>query len=121
MYSWKQRLRRDDRHSSHGDVCTLAAVHCKPCWCSPDLGLQSTGGLLLSVGLLLKYPLLPQLLMLLLRTADTIFISLVGLTASRDKTKRERELVPVIKPFPYFLKKTKQQQAMLSLTTLGIG
>lgn len=50
------------------------------------MGLQSTGGLLLSVGLLLKYPLLPQLLMLLLRTADTIFISLVGLTARPEKT-----------------------------------
>lgn len=61
-------------------------MHQKQRWCLPDLGLQSTGGLLLSVGLLLKYPLLPQLLMLLLRTADTIFISLVGLTARPEKT-----------------------------------
>jgi len=67
-------------------------------WCSPDLGLQSTGGLLLSVGLLLKYPLLPQLLMLLLRTADTIFISLVGLTTNGEKMQREREPVSIIKP-----------------------
>lgn len=56
------------------------------------MGLQSTGGLLLSVGLLLKYPLLPQLLMLLLRTADTIFISLVGLTA---KMQGERKAVSI--------------------------
>lgn len=72
-------------------------MHQKQRWCLPDLGLQSTGGLLLSVGLLLKYPLLPQLLMLLLRTADTIFISLVGLTARPEKTQGEREPVSIIK------------------------
>lgn len=85
--------------SPQPDVCALAPVLCKRCWCSPDLGLQSTGGLLLSVGLLLKYPLLPQLLMLLLRTADTIFISLVGLTTER-KYREKGNRYQLLSPLP---------------------
>lgn len=86
------------------------------------MGLQSTGGLLLSVGLLLKYPLLPQLLMLLLLTADTIFISLVGLTASREKTQRGRETVSVIRPFLcFFKKKTKPATSHAYTDNTGNG